>query len=314
MRILFLDSVHPILEQEFQKWGFVCDHDWDSDAEKLSLIIHQYEGIVVRGRIVLDSRLLKAATHLRFIARSGSGLENIDLSTARQMGIAVVNSPEGNRDAVAEHTLGMLLMLFNNLHKADREVRAGIWDREGNRGIEIMGKTLGIIGFGVMGQAVARRFAGFGVRILAFDKYRKGFGGNGVWEATLSEIFNETDILSFHVPLTPETRHYFNADFLKNFRRPIWLLNTSRGAVVSLSALADGLRGGKVLGACLDVLETERHDFAANLKQDPHLAYLLQSEKVVFSPHVAGWTIESYQKLSAVLAQKLIDLGFHIKA
>lgn len=308
--VLLLDTVHPILQDMLEAMGYRCTSELEAEAAQLLNIVHRFAGIVVRGRVRLDATLLEKAVNLRFIARAGSGLENIDIPTAQRLGITVVNSPEGNRDAVAEHVIGMLLMLFNKLHKADREVRAGIWDREGNRGIELKGKTVGIIGYGYMGAALAQRLAGFGVTLIAYDKYKKNFGTDTLREATLSDIFSAADIISFHVPLTPETKYYFQEEFLSHFSNPIYLVNTSRGAIASLPAIAEGIRKGKILGACLDVLDTESHNYTANFKSpSADLQYLLQSDKVVFSPHVAGWTVESYRKLSEILGQKLMDAG-----
>lgn len=304
--VLFLDTVHPVLQDMLEEMGYVCEFELFAEPEQLKAIISKYTGIVVRGRIRLDSTLLKHAASLKFIARSGSGMENIDIEAAREKGILLINSPEGNSDAVAEHALGMLLMLFNRLHIADREVRSCKWDREGNRGREIKGKTFGIIGYGHTGPAFAKRLKGFDVRILAYDKYRLNYGDAGVEECGLNDIFEHADIVTFHVPLTPETKHYFNEQFLDCFQKPIWFINTSRGAVASLATIVKGLQDGRIRGACLDVLEIESHAYNAQFDAaSPPLQYLIHSDKVVLSPHVAGWTIESYYKLSEVLGQKL---------
>lgn len=307
-KILFIDSVHPILKQKLEEEGFVCEEDFAMSREKLIAAIPDYFGIVVRSRIKLDREILKAAKNLKFIARSGAGMENIDFDFAQKQGIKCFNAPEGNRDAVGEHALGMLLSLFNHLKRGDSQVRNGIWKREENRGIELGGKTVGIIGFGNTGQAFAAKLSGFDCRILAYDKHGTPKKNATAKAATLSDIFNAADVVSFHVPLTEETHHYFNHSFLESFQKPIFLINTSRGQVVKTEALVDGLKSGSVAGACLDVLEYEKFSFE-QLQTDSlpeAFSYLISSEKVLLSPHVAGWTNESYLKLSDTLARKIL--------
>jgi len=239
-------------------------------------------------------------------------MENIDVEFALQKGLKCYNSPEGNRDAVAEHAIGMLLTLFNNLCRANYEAKQGIWNREKNRGIEIAGKTVGIIGYGFMGEAFAERLKGFNCNIIAYDKYKSGFGNNFVKESSLREIFKNTDILSIHLPQSAETEHFVNKDFINQFSKPIYFINTARGKNVNTQHLVDALKAEKILGACLDVLEYEEVSFE-NLNKNTlpeAFQYLAESEKVILSPHIAGWTIESYIKLSSFLADKILqDFG-----
>jgi D-3-phosphoglycerate dehydrogenase len=310
-KVLFIDTTHPILTEELTRYGFQCDNFENYTREEFIGIIHQYTGIIIRGKIKLDRRFLSAAHKLKFIGRVGAGMENIDVEYAEGRGIACLNAPEGNRDAVGEHTLGMLLMLMNNLKKADNEVRQGIWLRAENRGHEIKGKTVGIIGYGNMGSAFAQRLKGFGAKILAYDKYKSGFGNTTVEETDMKTVFDETDILSLHVPLTEETEYMVNEKYLGKFRKNIWLINTSRGKVVKTSALVGSMKTGKVKGACLDVLEYENISFE-NIRPDKlpdDFQYLIESKNVVLSPHIAGWTHESHYKLAKVIAEKIMELG-----
>ena len=253
---------------------------------------------------------MDACANLRFIARSGSGLENIDVAYAESKGIAVYNSPEGNRDAVGEHAVGMLLMLMNNLRQADADVRAGRWPREENRGYEIAGKTLGIIGYGLMGSSLAQKLSGFGARVIAYDKYKIGFSGPLVQEVSLEELQQQADIVSLHLPLTEETHYYADAAFFASFAKPIYFINTARGKNTETAALVEALKSGKVRGACLDVIEYEKASLEG-LEKDPSLTAmrdLIGMSNVVLSPHIAGWTHESYEKLSSVLAEKILGV------
>ena len=310
--ILFIDSVHPILEERLIQMGFVCDHDYTSSKTSIEERLSNYVGIVIRSRFTIDKTFLDNAENLKFIARSGAGLENIDVVYATQKNISVFNSPEGNKDAVGEHAIGMLLMLFNQLKQGDAQVRQGIWDREANRGIELSGKTVGILGYGNMGEALAKKLIGFDCKVIAYDKYKKDFSDLFVNEVSLNELFEQTDILSIHLPLSEETKHYVNTAFLNNFKKKIYLINTARGNNVKTDDLIQALQSGKVLGACLDVLEFESKSF--ELEQTHHKAfnYLKNAENVILSPHVAGWTVESYKKLSTFLADK-IELFFSKK-
>jgi D-3-phosphoglycerate dehydrogenase / 2-oxoglutarate reductase len=307
VKVVFLDTVHTVLEDRLTKAGYDCAHAYTETGEELARVLAAAEGIVIRSRIVLNRDNLALAPRLKFIARAGSGLENIDLAECENRNVLVFNSPEGNRTAVAEHATGMLLSLLNHLKKTDSEVRQGVRLRAENRGIELEGKILGIIGYGVMGCAFAKRISGFGCQILAYDKYKHGISHTEVTECALFDIQREADIVSFHVPLTRETLHYFNDRFLDSFSKPIILINTSRGPVCSTEAVARGLGCGKLLGACLDVIEEEETSFEGKLKSTAALEYLFRDERVLLSPHIAGWTHESHFKLSDVLADKILN-------
>lgn len=310
-KVLFLETVHEILAQRLTAAGFECTFDYTLNREELKKILPDYTGLVLRSRITIDREILEQARALKWIARSGSGLENIDVPFAHEKNIEVINSPEGNRDAVGEHAIGMLLMLLNRLKEADHEVRNAIWDREKNRGYELAGKTVGILGFGVMGSGMAEKLSGFGCRIIAYDKYKSGFGNAKIEETDLNTLFAESDILSIHLPLTGETNYIVDKSFLKSFKKPIYLINTSRGKHVKISDLMDELDTGIVLGACLDVLEFEKSSLEG-LEETiipEELSRLRNSNKVVLSPHVAGWTVESYFKLSNVLADKILAIS-----
>jgi D-3-phosphoglycerate dehydrogenase / 2-oxoglutarate reductase len=308
-KVLFIDTTHPALIEELERAGFQCDYFPDYTQKQYEAILSEYSGIIIRSRILMDKHMIDKAGRLEFIGRVGAGMESIDVEYAESRGIACLNSPEGNRDAVGEHSLGMLLCLFNKLKQADLQMRQGIRDREGNRGIEIKGKNIGIIGYGNMGSAFAQRLIGFEANVMAYDKYKKDFGNNFVKEVSLEEIYATADILSFHVPLTAETLYMFNEVFIQQFKKNIYLINTSRGAVVNTEVLVNSLKSGKVKGACLDVIEYEEFSFEEmkTEKMPPAFQYLIQSEKVLLSPHVAGWTVESKYKLAKVLADKIID-------
>lgn len=304
-KILFIDSVHPILEERLTQMEFACEHDYSSSKEMIETKITNYIGIVIRSRFTIDKSFLDKASKLKFIARSGAGLENIDIAYAAQKNIKVFNSPEGNKDAVGEHAIGMLLMLFNKLKQGDAQVRQGIWDREANRGIELSGKTVGILGYGNMGEALAKKLIGFDCKVIAYDKYKKDYSDDYTTEVSLEELFEQTDVLSIHLPLSHETKHYVNANFLNNFKKKIYLINTARGNNINTKDLVKTLQSGKVLGACLDVLEFESKSFDLENTHHKDFEYLKNAENVILSPHVAGWTAESYQKLSEYLANKI---------
>ena len=307
-KVIFIDSVHPILKERLEGLGFQCDWMVDLKPTEIEQIIGNYEGAVIRSKFKFDAEMLEKASQLKWIARSGAGMENIDLVTAKKLNIQCFNSPEGNRDAVAEHCIGLLLSLFNHLSRGDQEVRQGLWLREKNRGVELKGKTVGLIGFGFMGQALAQRLQGFGVTILAHDKYKKGFGTDEVKEVSLSELQANSDVISIHLPYTEETHYYVDEQFIANCKKPFYLINTARGKSLKTSALVSGLASKKVLGACLDVSEFESLSFENLNKEDLPQAFqdLIASDKVILSPHVAGWTVESYEKLSSFLADKII--------
>jgi D-3-phosphoglycerate dehydrogenase len=312
MKVVFLDEVHEVLEQRLKLGGFETLDATALPKEACMAAIADAGGIVIRSRFTMDEDFLKGAKELRFIARSGAGMENIDREYTEKRGIICFNAPEGNRNAVAEHALGMLLGLFNNLPRADKEVRDGRWRREENRGVELAGKTIGIIGYGNNGSAFAEVLRGFKVKVLAYDKYKTEFGDDWVSEVDLATLQQESDIISFHIPQTEETTFWFNKAFIDAVRKPFYLINLSRGKIVSTSSLVEGLKAEKVLGACLDVLEYEKASFenAFNEHNTPALDYLLNSDKVVLSPHVGGWTKESYFKLSNVLADKILATEF----
>ena len=310
-KVLFIESVHEILHQRLEAAGYSCERMYEASREELLKCAAHFEGLVVRSRVKIDREFIDASTSLQFIARSGSGLENIDVSYAESKGIAVYNSPEGNRDAVGEHAIGMLLMLMNNLRKADADVRAGLWPREENRGHEIADKTIGIIGYGLMGSSFAEKLRGFGARVIAYDKYKSGFSNEYVKEVSLDELKKTSDIVSLHLPLNEETHYFANTDFFQSFTNPIYFINTARGKNTDTAALVQALKNGRVRGACIDVIEFEKASLEG-LEKDPALTAmrdLIAMPNVVLSPHIAGWTYESYEKLSSVLADKILKKG-----
>lgn len=304
MRILIIDDIHEVFLEKLKVAGMEVDYQPTMTLEELFPIIEDYDGLVLRSKIKVTSSIMDQAKNLKFIARAGAGMDNIDELYANSKGIQLLNAPEGNRNAVGEHMVGMLLSLFNHLHTSHLEIKAGKWLREENRGIELRERTIGLIGFGNNGEAMAKCLSGFGVRILAHDKYKTGFGNEFVIESTLEEIYMYADVLSLHVPLTPETFEMVNADFLNSFLKPIYFLNGARGEVVNMPALVEALREGKVLGAALDVLPIEK--FPA-LEAQPWFKEITTHPNVLLTPHVAGWTVESYFKIANVLADKIIE-------
>jgi D-3-phosphoglycerate dehydrogenase len=308
-RVVFIDSVHSILEERLKKRGFICVDGTKMTKEQLKIELPKAYGVVIRSRFTLDEDVLKMTPNLRFIARSGSGLENIDQAYCKKRNIQLFNSPEGNRNAVAEHALGMLLALLNKLNQANQQVKRGIWDRESNRGEELDGKTLGIIGYGNNGAAFAKKLRGFDVKVLAYDKYKFGFGDHFVHECTLDAIYQQADVVSFHIPLNSETKYFANNLFFDSFHKPIRVLNLSRGKILNTNDLVSAMKTKKVIGACLDVLEFETKSFESFFEQHLPAAfdYLIHSDKVLLSPHIGGWSIQSYFQLSNVLADKIIE-------
>lgn len=307
-KILFIDSTHPFLPEALEKAGYACEHYPGFTYGDYKNIMWEFTGIIIRSGITLDKNILKKTKNLKFIGRVGAGMENIDEDFAKSKGIVCLSAPEGNRDALGEHTLGMLLAMMNNLLRADRQVRQGMWIREENRGQEVMGKTVAIIGYGNMGSAFARRLAGFGARVIAYDKYKTGYADGFAEESDMNTIFRETDILSLHVPLTKETDYLVNTEYLNKFSKPVRLINTSRGRVVKTSDLVQKMKEGKVLGAALDVIEYEKKSLE-NLESTPEdFQYLALSENVILTPHIAGWTQESAVKLARALAGKILAL------
>jgi len=303
-KVLFLDRSHPFLRERLEHLGFFCEEDLRCSEAELADRISAYTGIVLRSRLSVGRSLIERGINLKFIAREGVGLEHIDVEFAASKGIAVLASPEGSRDTVGEHAVGLLLSLLNNLSRADRQVRQGQWTREGNRGVEIKGKTVGILGYGNMGTAFARKLAGFEARVIAYDKYKTGYGDAFAEAVPLERLWEETDLFSIHIPLIPSNRYFIDGPFLERFRKSIYLVNTARGLVLDTAALVGQLRKGKVLGAALDVIEYEDTSFEKVEWPEP-MQYLLQAENVVLSPHIAGWSFESKQRHGEVLASKI---------
>jgi len=309
MKILIIDPVHEILPKALKDAGHDIEIIYAETYDFYNSIIAAFDGIIVRSGIRLDAAFIDAGEKLKFIGRVGAGMENIDVAYAQSKGILCLNSPEGNRTAVAEHALGMLLSLFNNLSQSDQEVRRAIWKREFNRGTEIEGKTIGIIGYGNMGSAFAKRLCGFDCNVIAYDKYKQNYSDDFVREASMEELYQKCDIVSIHTPLTKETKNMINAEWLNNFQKSIYLINTARGPILNTAELVSALKSGKVIGACLDVLEYEKLGFENINKDDLPEAfhYLANSKRVMLSPHIAGWTHESNYKLSKVIADKIIQ-------
>ena len=311
MRILHIDSNHELMIEQLKAAGHINDEDYTSTKEEIEAKIDQYEGVVIRSRFKIDKQFLDAATNLKLIARVGAGLESIDIPYAESKGIALIAAPEGNRNAVGEHALGMLLMLFNKLKQADAEVRSGQWNREKNRGLELEGKTLGLIGYGNMGNAFSKKLKGFDCEVLCYD-IRPNLGNENATQVSLEELQQRADVLSLHTPWPPLTDKMVNTEFINRFKKPFWLINTARGKSVVTEALANALKSGKILGAGLDVLEYEKLSFEnlfTDTEQMPEpLQYLIQAENVVLTPHIAGWTVESKIKLAQTIVDKILAL------
>lgn len=304
--ILIVDDVHLVFMEILQNHEFICDFQPDISVERALEIFGDYDALVVRSKFKLTRGILANAGKLRIICRAGAGMDNIDMQAAAEFNIHCINAPEGNRDAVGEHTLGLLLALSNKLIQSDRQVKKQIWNREANRGIEIKGKTIAIIGFGNTGAAFARKLQGFECRILAYDKYKSGFGSDYVEEATLEEIFDQADILSLHIPLTYETKGMMNGEFISRFKKPFYFLNTSRGEVQRMTDLVLALNSKQIIGAGLDVLENEKFPLK-DPADDDWFQKLSVLDNVVLTPHTAGWTVESFFKISTVLAEKILN-------
>jgi len=304
-QILCVDEAHPRLQELLELNGFELVNKHGLTRAEFLQIIGNYSGLVIRSRFQIDAEVIDVAGNCKVIARVGAGMEHIDMAYAAAKGIVCVHAPEGNRNAVAEHAMGMLLMLLNNLHRADREVKQGIWLREENRGEELSGKTLGIIGYGNTGSTFAKRLRGFETRILVYDKYTHGLSDDFVEESSMEKIFEEADIVSLHIPLSEETRHLVNIDFLHRFKKPIILVNTSRGNHVCLADLADAMDSGCVIGAALDVLEIEHSSFETMEYLPEAFKRLCSRDNVVLSPHIAGWTHQSNILMAEVLAEKI---------
>jgi len=307
MKVLHLDNNHPLLIQQLKESGFENDENYTSSKEEIEKIISEYHGIVIRSRFKIDKQFIDAASQLKFIARVGAGLESIDIPYAESKGIKLFSAPEGNRNAVGEHAIGMLLSLFNKLNKANSEVHEGLWNREANRGIELEGKTVGIIGYGNMGNAFAKKLIGFDCKVICHD-IKPNLGNEFAQQVSLDELQATTDVLSLHTPWAPLTNKMVNTEFIEKFKKPFWLINTARGKSVVTSDLVEALKKGSILGAGLDVLEYEKSSFETlfSEKDMPEpLKDLLAFENVLISPHIAGWTTESKTKLAQTIVDKI---------
>ena len=313
MKILLLDSNHPLITEQLLAKGFVLEEDFTSSYDEVLQKINQYDGIIIRSRIPLDKNFLENAQNLKFIARVGAGMENIDLETAKNLGISLINSPEGNRDAVAEHVVAMLLILMNRLFIASEEVKNGIWKREENRGDELLGKTFGIIGYGNMGKATAKRLSGFGVEVIFYD-ILPNLEDEFAKQVSLEELQERADILSLHIPLDASTEYLVDENFISKMKKNFYLVNTARGKNVNTSALVDALKSGKVKAAALDVLEYEKSSFenldtstSLSTRNKEDLQFLLESNQVIVTPHIAGWTHQSKEKLAQFIVDKIVQ-------
>ncbi|MDC1237254.1 2-hydroxyacid dehydrogenase [Polaribacter sp.] len=307
MKILHLDTNHPILIAQLNSLGFTNDEDYTSSKAEVEAKIHLYDGLIIRSRFSINAFFLEKAKNLKFIGRVGAGLENIDCSYAENNGITLIAAPEGNRNAVGEHCLGMLLSLFNKLNKANSEVKKGLWLREENRGVELDGKTIGLIGYGNMGKSFAKKLRGFNVQVLCYD-LKPNVSDDCCKQVSLRELQQKVDVLSLHTPQTKLTRNIVNTNFIESFKKNFWLLNTARGTSVVTKDLVIALKSGKILGAGLDVLEYEKTSFENLFTNDnipKAFQYLINSNKVLLSPHVAGWTIESKEKLAQTIVDKI---------
>ena len=304
--ILIVDDIHSVFIEQAEAMGYHCDYQPTIKPDPAYEIIGGYEGLVIRSKFLVDRKVLDLSKKLQFICRAGAGMDNIDENYAIEKGITLINAPEGNMDAVGEHAVGMLLTLMNNFNRADAEIRDGLWKREANRGYELKGKIVGIIGYGFMGGSFARKLAGFSVNVIAYDKYKTGFSDQYAREVSMEEMVKLADVISFHIPLTPETNGMVDDEYLFHFRKPIFLLNTSRGKVVKVQAVLNAIKQGKILGAGLDVLEVEKFP---GLGEQSWYEELKQSGKVLLTPHVAGWTFDSYRRISDVMAEKLAKLS-----
>lgn len=313
MKILLLDSNHPLITEQLLAKGFILEEDFTSSYDEVLQKINQYDGIIIRSRIPLDKNFLENAPNLKFIARVGAGMENIDLETAKNLGISLINSPEGNRDSVAEHVVGMLLILMNRLFIASEEVKNGIWKREENRGDELLGKTFGIIGYGNMGKATAKRLSGFGVEVIFYD-ILPNLEDEFAKQVSLEELQERADILSLHIPLDASTEYLVDENFISKMKKNFYLVNTARGKNVKTSALVDALKSGKVKSAALDVLEYEKSSFenldtstSLSTRNKEDLQFLLESNQVIVTPHIAGWTHQSKEKLAQFIVDKIVQ-------
>jgi D-3-phosphoglycerate dehydrogenase len=308
--ILIVDDIHPIFIEQAEALGYKCDYRPTIKLAEALEIISNYAGLVIRSKFNVDKSVMDAATSMRFVCRAGAGMDNIDEAYAAEKKLTLINASEGNMDAVGEHAVGMLLSLMNHFNTADAEIRNGEWKREANRGFELKGKTVGIIGYGFMGKSFAKKLSGFEVEVIAYDKYKTGFSDRYAREVSMEEIVKHSDVLSVHVPLTKETNGMIDDELLFHFKKPIFFINTSRGKVAKVRAILNAIRDGKILGAGLDVLETEKFP---TLGEQEWFDDLKRSGKVLLTPHVAGWTFDSYRKISEVMVGKLAALGLKIE-
>lgn len=309
MKILLLDKNHPLITEQLALKGFTLVENFYSTYDEVLEKIENYEGVIIRSRIPLDALFLDRAKNLKFIARVGAGMENIDVTRAEELGIKLINSPEGNRDAVAEHCLGMLLVLMNRLFISANEVKNNIWKREENRGEEIKDKTFGLIGYGNMGKALAKRLSSFGCEVIFYD-IKPNLSDEFARQVSLEELQERSDILSLHIPLTGDTHYIIDEDFISKMKKDFYFINTSRGKNVKTKALVEAIKSGKIKGACLDVLEYEKSSFENLESENEDLQYLLTSEKTIITPHIAGWTKESKVKLAQIIVDKILNENF----
>ena len=305
MKCLIIDDVHKCLFDPLEEKGVQIDYKPKISSVEVESIIHNYEILVLRSKMKMTQEIISKAKNLKIIARAGAGLDNIDLEFAKKQGINVVGANEGNMDAVGEHTLALILALLNNIVKSNSEIKDFHWNREGNRGEELSEKIVGIIGYGFMGRAVAKRLKPFGCKIIAYDKYLKGFSDENVSEVSMNEIYCKTDILTLHIPLTEETNLLINSEYLDQFEKPIRFINAARGEIVCLEELILKIKDNKIIGAALDVLQNENID---SLSEDEIavLKTLNAFDNVILTPHIAGWSVESYRKISEVLARNIL--------
>lgn len=304
MNILIVDDIHEILLEKLSNAGVKFNYQPEIDKIGAEKLIPEYDGLIIRSKFQVDKDFIDLNPSLKMIGRAGAGMDNIDESYAESKGIKLIPANEGNRDAVGEHMIGMLLSLMNNLNRGDKELRTGLWKREENRGYELKGRTVALIGYGHNGKAMAKKLSGFDVNVIAYDKYKTGFSDQYATEVSMEEVVKRADVLSFHIPLTRETKGMVDDEYLYHFRKPLFFLMGARGGIVNIPAVLKKLDEGKIIGAAFDVLPIEK--FPSLADQDWYQD-LINRENVLLSPHVAGWTFESYYKLSDVLADKIIS-------
>lgn len=306
MKCLIVDQMHENISVLLKEAGVEVDYRPEISRDEILYSIGHYDGLIIRSKTNVDNELIEAADNLKFVGRAGAGVDNLNVERLEAKGINIFNAPEGNRNALGEHTIGLLLALLHKIVKADREVRNKHWLREENRGIELSGKTVGLLGYGNMGQAFAQKLSSFQCEVLAYDKYKDNYGDDHCTQASLEEVFDKSDIFSIHVPLTSETRHMVDVNFIRSFRKDIYLINTARGEILSLKSCCESLKSGKIRGLALDVLENEKLE-TLSPEQQKCFDQLASSDRVILTPHVAGWSYESYQQISEVLASKIIQ-------